>query len=157
MSKLFKIADLFYLLLIGIGVGCIIACGVFVAPVIFKINEFIPTFSQTESGLVMGKIFVKLNYFLMLLAIIIAIYETIGFLTAKFNKNYTRLWIILGAFNIILIYLFAFYYTPFILDKNNIESEVFVTMHEQSVLVFKVLMLSLSILFIWRSYKIHVD
>ncbi len=157
MSRFFKIADLFYLLLIGVGVGCIVACGVFVAPIVFKIGDFITNFSQAESGIVMGKIFVRLNYFLIILAIVIAIYEILCFSGSKFSQYYSKLWLILGLFNIVLICLFVFYYTPFILDTNNLQSEDFVTMHSQSVLVFKILMFSLSVLFVWRAYKAHVD
>ncbi len=155
--KYLRIFDSFYLLLLGVGIGGIIACGAFAAPVVFKINEFIPAFSQSESGLIMGKIFVRLNAYLVFLMVVIAIYESIGLLTCnlKINSIYSKFWFLLGVFNITLIILFVYYYTPFILKPQNILSDEFVTMHKQSVLVFQALMFGLSLLFIWRAYALH--
>ena len=157
MTRYMRIFDSFYLLLLGVGVGGIIACGAFAAPIIFNIDEFIPTFSKMDSGLVMGKIFVRLNAYLMFLAIIMALYEGFGFFAKilKLDILYSNFWLILGVFNIVLIALFVYYYTPFILDIQNLLSENFASMHEQSVWVFKALMFGLSVLLIWRAYLLH--
>ena len=67
MVKFFRIADVFYLLLLGIGIGGIIACGAFAAPVVFKIESFLPHITQYESGMIMGRIFMRLNVYLQIL------------------------------------------------------------------------------------------
>ncbi|MDY5185888.1 DUF4149 domain-containing protein [Helicobacter trogontum] len=157
MARYMRIFDSFYLLLLGVGVGGIIACGAFSAPIIFNIDRFIPSFSKMDSGLVMGKIFVRLNVYLVFLAIIIALYESFSFFARilKLKIVYSNFWPILGVLNIILIALFVYYYTPFILDIQNLSSDKFLSMHEQSVWVFKALMFTLSALFIWRLYLLH--
>lgn len=157
MQRYLRILDSFYLLLLGVGVGGIVACGTFAAPVIFHIGDFIEGITQSESGLIMGRIFVRLNTYLLFLVVIMAAYEGLGvvcYLTKK-EVRYMRAWAVLGVCNIALILLFAYYYTPFILDPQNLASEHFQSMHEQSVWVFKLLMLGLSILFIWRGYALH--
>ena len=157
MKRYILVFDSFYLLLLGVGIGGIIACGAFAAPIIFNIDEFIPTFSKMNSGLIMGKIFMRLNAYLTFLAIIMLMYEGFSFFAKilKLDILYSIFWLILGVFNITLIALFVYYYTPFILNTQNLLSDDFANMHEQSVLVFKALMFGLSVLFIWRAYLLH--
>lgn len=157
MVKYLRLVDSFYLLLLGVGIGGIIACGAFAAPVVFGIHDFMPMITQSDSGIIMGKIFMRLNAYLVFLMIIIGLYEGFGFLSnvKKINLVYTKFWLLLGVCSIILIALFAFYYTPFILDSKNLFSENFDAMHKQSVWVFKALMFCLSVLFIWRIYMLH--
>lgn len=155
--RFLHLVDCFYLLLLGVGVGGIIACGAFAAPVVFSIHEFIPVITQGDSGMIMGRIFVKLNSYLIFLMMVMVLYEGFGFVShlAKMNPIYTKFWFVLGVGSIVLIALFAFYYTPFILDPQNLLSDNFDAMHKQSVWVFKALMGCLSILFIWRVYVLH--
>lgn len=151
--RLIRIVDCFYLLLLGIGIGAIIACGVFVAPVIFKqVNEVIPNITNAESGIIMGKIFLRLNFYLQVFLVVMVVYEIISLV---YNRLYCKIWTVLVFINAICIGLFVWYYTPFILDKNNLASDNFVVMHTQSVWVFKILMISMSILFVWRIYRIY--
>lgn len=157
MIRYLRLFDSFYLLLLGVGVGGIIACGAFAAPVVFGIHDFMPIVTQSDSGIIMGKIFMRLNAYLVFLMIVIALYEGVGFLSfiEKINPIYVKFWLLLGICSIALIALFAFYYTPFMLDPQNLFSENFDSMHKQSVWVFKALMFCLSVLFIWRAYILH--
>ena len=86
-----------------------------------------------------------------------ALYEGFSFFAKilKLDILYSNFWLILGVFNIVLIALFVYYYTPFILDTQNLLSDNFASMHEQSVWVFKALMFGLSVLLIWRAYLLH--
>lgn len=157
MVRYLRLVDSFYLLLLGVGIGGIIACGAFAAPVVFSIHDFMPMITQSDSGVIMGRIFMRLNAYLVFLMIVIGLYEGFGFLSniEKINPIYTKFWLLLGIFSITLIALFAFYYTPFILDPQNLFSDNFDSMHKQSVWVFKALMFCLSVLFIWRVYILH--
>ncbi|RDU58835.1 DUF4149 domain-containing protein [Helicobacter sp. MIT 14-3879] len=157
MQRAIRIMDSLYLLFLSIGIGGIIACGAFAAPIIFHAQDFISQevanlFTNTDSGQIMGQIFLRLNGYLLILLVIIVVYEL---LSLKFNPNYSKVWLILGLISAVCIVLFAWYYTPFILNKENLQSDNFHSMHEQSVWVFKILTMSLSILLVWRGYKLH--
>lgn len=153
--KTFRVLDSVYLWLLGIGVGCIVACGMFAAPVVFKASSFIPDFSIADSGLIMGNIFLKCNAFFNVLAVVIIIYEVISLAVSKrfAHSNQRRLWFVLGGISVIMIFLFTLYYTPFIMDAQstgNLGTPEFDSMHKQSEYAFKILLVSLSALMIWR-------
>lgn len=162
--RLLRIIDCFYLLLLGIGIGGIIACGAFAAPVVFtQIHEVLPDITQAQSGLIMGKIFMRLNVYLKILLFVMVIYEIFSLLYNYFKfsfHSYYKMWsvsafiLVLTLINAVCIGLFVWYYTPFILDVNNLIKDNFVAMHTQSVWVFKILMVSMSILFIWRIFRL---
>ncbi len=154
MVKFFRIADVFYLLLLGIGIGGIIACGAFAAPVVFKIESFLPHITQYESGMIMGRIFMRLNVYLQILFVVIACYEIIS---AILRQQYRKVWLIIGGINILCIALFVWYYTPFILNVENLASDNFSSMHAQSVWIFKILMFGLAIAFVWRAYSLRTE
>lgn len=153
--KTFRVLDSVYLWLLGIGVGCIVACGMFAAPIIFKASNLIPALSVSDSGLIMGNIFLKCNAFFNILAVVIIVYEAISFSLCKAfaHSNQRRLWFVLGGISVIMIFLFTLYYTPFIMDAQsagNLGTPEFDSMHKQSEYTFKILLVSLSALMIWR-------
>lgn len=157
--KLFKIqlfASFFYLFLLGLGVGAMICAGVFSAPAIFRASSIVEGLEITlfQSGVLMTSIFVKLNFLLVALGVIIFIYEIFSFFKYK-----NKLSVLFGAISIVLIYLFAFYYTPFVIDtqklgEDGIATLIFDKIHKESVLVFKALLLCLFALFIANVFKI---
>lgn len=153
MSKFFRIAEPIYLLLLGVGIGAIIACGAFAAPVVFHMKDFIEGTTQFDSGIVMGKIFMRLNAYLRILFIVICIYEILSFLFLRRVGVYSIFWLILAIINATCIALFVWYYSPFLNDINSLADSDFTKIHSQSVLIFKILMASLSITFIWRVYN----
>ena len=152
MDKFFRVFEPFYLLMLGIGVGGIVACGAFAAPVVFNMKDIVAGTSVLDSGVVMSMIFMRLNGFLQGLLALIAVYEIASFIFLRRSDRYSILWLILGVLSVIFISLFVWYYTPFIANIENLASENFKSMHEQSVVVFKALMASLSVLFIFRIY-----
>lgn len=154
LSQTFHTLDAIYILLLSIGVGCIMTSA-FAASVIFKASSFVPHLSISDSGAIMGQIFLKCNSYFNFLAIAIIIYEIASFLFVRHfaNSKQRRFWLLLGGINVILIFLFTLYYTPYILDAQHSElvgSAAFESMHKQSEMVFKILLFSLSIAALWR-------
>ncbi|MDE5603536.1 MAG: DUF4149 domain-containing protein [Helicobacter sp.] len=159
MQYLFKLHPYFlalYLLLIGVCLGATLASGAFVTSSIFRAAEIVKNLEITtfQSGILMTSIFLKLNFLLNILALYIIIYEILAL--SIYRKKITPL---LGLINVILIFLFTLYYTPFIVEAQSLGeesfySETFATMHYQSVLIFKALMISLFILFIYRLLRV---
>lgn len=157
MQRAFKIIDCIYLLLLGVGVGAIIACGAFTAPIVFNMASFTSQeasqiLTVADSGQVMGQIFLRLNTYLIILLVLMPAYEIASLV---YRPQYPKLWLLLALFAAGGIGLFAWFYTPFILDASNLESENFDSMHKQSVWVFQAIMISLSLLFIGRAYSLH--
>ncbi len=108
LYKTFRILDSVYGLMLGIGVGCIVACA-FAAATIFGASSFLPELSIGDSGLLMGKIFEKCNVYFNVLALVIIIYELATFFTARLFSNSTQrqLWLLLGGINVILCLITA--------------------------------------------------
>lgn len=156
MKKFTRVFEPIYLLLLGVGVGAIIACGAFAAPVVFKMGEHLgmSDITQFEGGIIMGKIFMRLNSYLQILLVVIAFYELFSFLFLRKSGAYSVFWLLLGVISIVCIALFVWYYSPFLLDsKNLVNREDFMELHTQSRLISQILIVSLSILFVWRAYK----
>lgn len=156
-NNFFRIIDSLYLLLLGIGIGGIIACGMFAAPVIFHATDFISqdaanVFDTADSGQIMGNIFLRLNYYLQVLLVAIILYELFS---SFYASRLGKIWLLFAILNVACIALFVWHYTPFILDSNSLQSDNFESMHSQSVLVFKILLISLIIVFIGRAYKLR--
>ena len=158
MKLLFKLKTYFYALymfLIAVAVGALVACGAFSAPSIFRAANIVDglDISILQSGILMTSIFVKLNVLLNIVAIFVIIYEI---LALRVYKDIFAT--ILGFISVVLIFLFTMYYTPYMLEsqllgESGITNSAFNNMHNQSVLVFKVLMVTLSVLFIYRFLK----
>lgn len=143
-----RILDAIYIFLLSIGVGCIMTAA-FSAATIFTMSE------PEAGGAIMGQIFLKCNAYFNILAIVIIIYELISFVFAKAfqNVNQRRLWLLLGGINVICIFLFTLYYTPYILDaqaQGLTHTDAFYAMHKQSEIVFKILLFTLAASALWR-------
>lgn len=151
MAKIFALLHPIYVLLLGIGVGALIATGALSAPVVFSMSSLLDGMHITreQSGIVMGQIFVRLNYMLVALLIIMAIYEILSLIA---NSAYGKICFVLLLINAVCIVLFVFYYTPFILDPQNLVKDNFDSMHEGSVIVFKILTFGLGFSFLFHVY-----
>lgn len=152
--KVFQTLDAIYIFLLSIGVGCIICAG-FSAATIFRAADFVPDLTRSDSGLIIGLIFIKCNYLFNFLAAVIIIYElTSSYFTRYFSHaKHRKIWLLLGGVNVILIFLFTLYYTPYIMEAqalNTIDTKAFDSMHKQSELVFKILLITLSASALWR-------
>ncbi len=148
-----------YLLIIGVGIGAIMATGAISAPVIFNSDSIIPELGITkfDMGQIMSAIFSRLNIFLNIIAIIILVYELLNF-NLNNKKDYFALFI--NAINVILIFLFTFYYTGAILAAQAqgaaaTATPEFDSLHHQSELVFKTLLIMLSVSFVWNAIKLY--
>lgn len=145
-----------YLWVVGATIGAIIACGIFVAPVIFKAYSFLPDLgiTQYDSGILMTQVFLKLNNFLNFAGIVILIYELLAF---NFSNKTNFIPLVINAINIVLIFLFTFYYTPNIIKAqaqgaSATATPEFASLHAQSEWVFKVLLVLLSVSFAYRIF-----
>lgn len=143
-----------YLWLVGLCIGAMVACGAFVAPIIFNAYTYLPDVSitQYDSGILMTQVFLKLNWLLNFSAIMIIIYELLDF-KASFRPSFFLLG--LNILNVILIFIFTLYYTPHILSAQNMGAAYtatpeFENLHSQSEFLFKILLVTLSISFLWR-------
>lgn len=154
-SKIYSVFSAFYLLLIAINIGLILASA-FSAPVIFRASSLVEGLEITlfQSGILMTHIFTKINFLLNALAIFIVIYEIIALQTTR-----QKLTPLLGFINAILILLFTLYYTPYIIEAQKIGETAIATlefdqMHKQSELVFKTLLFTLIALFFARFFSL---
>lgn len=99
----------------------------------------------------MGKIFENLNIVLFIVAGGIIIFE---FIIAKMLRDSNIIIALSAGISLIMIFLFALYYTPYILSAPDTQSLEFQSMHAQSVVVFDILLVSLCALFVSKFLKI---
>jgi hypothetical protein len=144
-----------YVLMIGIVSGAVLTLGVFVAPVIFVPVPVLGdgVLSHFQSGLLMSHIFVRFNYLLDFLALFIIFYEFKAF----FSLDRDKFSFFVSILSVYCIGLFTLYYTPYILKAQTIgekaiASSAFENMHKGSELDFKILLVSLAVLFVRRVY-----
>jgi hypothetical protein len=145
-----------YMLLLGVGVGGVFALGVFVAPVVFNANLYInePTMTLLDSGMIMSEVFYRFGMFLNLIALIIIAYE--GYRAYSEKISFTP--ILFSLISIICIGVFTLYFTPYILEAQNlgiegVSTEEFARIHKLAELDFKILLASLIGLFGYRALK----
>ncbi len=150
---LLPLAQTLYLWVLGVTIGAIIALGVFGAPVIFKAWFYLPDLPLTKfhSGILMTQIFVKFGYLLNFTAFFIIAYEILAFKLGVSRPPF----LLFGGLSVIGIFLFTLYYTPYIIEAQKLGEEAtgssaFASMHIQSEWVFKLLLLTLSLLFFSR-------
>ncbi|CRF40890.1 DUF4149 domain-containing protein [Helicobacter ailurogastricus] len=133
------------LLALGVGVGMVLFSGACVAPILFKTPEIL---DPHNAGVLMGRIFVRGNYLLNVLAGVLVLDALVLWAVHKSGLLFFHL---AGA---ALIGLFSFYYTPYILNAqatNTTTSPQFLAMHAQSETLFKALLVLLCLSFIWRA------
>lgn len=150
-TRILRVLDSLYLLLLGVSVGAIIACS-FSAPIIFKAGVILDmSITQAQSGVLMGRIFENLNVVLFIAAVGIIIFE---FILAKIFRTSNVIIVLSAGISLIMIFLFTLYYTPYILSAPDTQSSEFKSMHAQSVIVFDILLLSLCVLFVSKILKL---
>ncbi|RAX54971.1 hypothetical protein CCY99_02195 [Helicobacter sp. 16-1353] len=154
-SKVFiNSINAFYNWILGLSIGAIIASGAFVAPVIFRASNFGVELDLAQSGILMTAIFLKLNALLLFVAFIIAVYEIFSLRLSSHTRIQKAILFVSGGISVVCILLFALYYTPFILESQElgtIATSEFNAMHKQSEFVFNVLFFALSINLIYRN------
>ena len=150
-----KWIDIVYLMLLGIGLGVVLTLGAFVAPVVFHINDYVGAqlLSHYQMGLVMTAIFLKANYYLNFLAIVIILKEGYAY------KSFDRDWLVIPSAGtaLLMIFLFTLYYTKQIvsmqaLGESIVSNPTFQSLHKASEIDFGLLGLSLILLLGRRLY-----
>lgn len=148
----FRGIDSAYLLLLGVCVGAMVACGMMSAPIIFRAGEILSMpISVEQSGILMGLIFQKLSILLYIVGIIIFVFELFA---ARLFRTSGVLVMLSAGVSIMMILLFNLYYMPYILNVTDTQAPEFESMHAQSVIVFKILVVSLATLFVAKSFKL---
>lgn len=147
---------------LGAVIGGILACGVLSAPVIFSASQYLATLGITDmtryaSGILMTEIFVRFGYVLNAMAIFILIYELLVF---NISSKKSLFLLGVGILSVVLIFLFTMYYMPLIVSAQqegaaSTATEEFESIHTQSEIVFKILLLTLSASFLWRVYVLR--
>ena len=149
-----------YLAMLGIAIGVEIAAGAFIAPVIFFPQKYLGdgVLSHFQSGILMTQVFLKTNMLLSIVALYSLIFEITSWVKKNKNDIFSTICALLGVG---LSAVFVFYHTPFIVEAQAqgalaTATEAFNTMHKQSEVVMKSLMvIQLSLLFrrVWLIQK----
>ncbi len=144
-------ADVVYLLMLGMTLGGVLVLGIFTAPVIFHGSGL----EHYDAGVVMAEIFRRFTYWLYAALFAIVIYE--GFQYKQFKRD--RVAIGATLMSLFSILLFNGVYTPKILEMQQqgaqmTQSEAFANLHTASEIDFKLLALALVVLFVRRYYLI---
>ncbi|AFI05475.1 DUF4149 domain-containing protein [Helicobacter cetorum] len=144
-----------YLLVLGILGGSLVVLGAVVAPIVFKAPSILPELNMTifESGKLMTQIFVRFNFFLETIGFIVLMYEIVSFVWGRKSLAQVALGLTIGGLSL----LFVFYYTPYILNAQQlgevaVKSDEFARLHSQSEWLFKELFILVCVLFFWRLF-----
>lgn len=147
--------DTLYVLSIAMTAGAVLVLGVFVAAVVFHSEMFLslPLLSRYEEGKIMGEIFRRFSYWGYFMAAVIALYEASRYKMMQIDK--VSVLSAIGSIGTLL--LFSAVYTPKILEYQSQGEAVmmdqgFEALHKASEIDFKILLATLLILFVRRTY-----
>ena len=152
MSKIIYV-DFSYLILLAASFGGVIVLGAFVAPVIFHTDRILVDMliDNYNAGIIMGEIFYRFSYWIYFLAFFIGMYEIVKY------KQGCRDSIVLASAGITIFtsLMFSAVYAPQILQMQALgveatQSETFDNIHFASELDFKILAVSVIVLFVRR-------
>ncbi|MCX6052081.1 MAG: DUF4149 domain-containing protein [Campylobacterales bacterium] len=152
-------ADFSYLILIAATFGAVMVLGAVVAPTIFHSDRILidVTLNKYNSGIIMGAVFHKFSYWLYVVAIAVGLYEAVWY------KMGQRDAIAFGSAASVLFssLMFSAVYAPKILVMQGLgmeatQSDTFANIHMASELDFKILALSLLVLFIRRLMLLRI-
>ncbi|WP_107708770.1 DUF4149 domain-containing protein [Campylobacter concisus] len=148
-----------YFLLLAVLIGAELTLGILVAPVIFFPQSIIGDGVLTHfmGGQMMTKIFLKFNYILLFISIVIMISELFD-LRKKLIFSLKFSMLMLAFLNLALAFSFVFFFTPFIVYAQNLgvdatQTAEFAKMHSASEYVMKI-MLVLQIILFFVKFKI---
>jgi len=139
--------------------GAVVVLGAFTAPVIFSADKLLSdvALGSYNSGIIMSEIFSRFSYWVYVLAFFTAFYELVMY------KNGERDAIIFGsAISVVFSSLmFSGVYVPKIISMQRLgveatQSDTFSSVHIASEFGFKILAISLLILFIRRLMLLRI-
>ena len=145
--------DFSYLILLAASFGAVIVLGAFVAPVVFHTDKILHTLvvDNYNAGIIMGEVFHRFSYWVYFLAFGIASYEL-----ASYKMGQRDTYVFVSAVSAVFSSLmFSAVYSPKILEMQSFgaeatQSDTFANVHYASELDFKILAISLLVLFIRR-------
>lgn len=144
-----------YMLLLGLVIGIEVSVGVLVAPVIFFPAPLIGegVLSHFQSGLMMTQIFLRFDAILFIITMFGFFYEVVVFVQKK-----DILAFVLAALVVLFAAAFIFYYTPAVIEMQKLgeaitQSSDFASIHKQSEICLKALMVVQIALFFRRFFK----
>lgn len=143
-----------YLFLLAAIVGVELSVGVFLAPTLFHANDILGEvlLTRLQSGLLMSSVFIKFNYCLLVVAVLAALMESVGFFKEKagFKKRFSKL--MLALIILVLSLLFIFYFSSYILEAakegmKGVNMGEFEKMHKASEYTLKIILIAQIFLF----------
>ncbi|QOY53888.1 DUF4149 domain-containing protein [Candidatus Sulfurimonas marisnigri] len=145
--------DFSYFIILAATFGAIMVLGPIVAPVVFHSNEILigVTLDKYNSGIIMGEIFHRFSYWVYALAFYVFVYEALLYKSGKRDT----IALISAATVIFSSIMFSAVYAPKILAMQALgmeatQSDTFANIHFASELDFKILAISLILLFVRR-------
>jgi len=153
-------ADFSYLLTLAASFGGVLVLGALVAPVVFHADS-LPVnilIDKYNAGIVMAEIFHRYSYWLYFVAFFVLIYEVIQYKTAKRDA------VIMASSSLVVFaaLMFSVVYAPKILSMQALGheatlSDTFLHIHLAAEIDFKLLAISLAVLFIRRLMLLKID
>lgn len=153
-------ADFSYLFVLAATFGGVVVLGALVAPVVFHTDQLLAGFllDRYNAGIVMAEIFHRFSYWLYIVAIFVFFYELVQY------KNGKRDAIIFASAGMVLFasLMFSVVYAPKILAMQALgieatQSDTFHNIHLASEIDFKLLAISLLVLFIRRLMLLKIS
>lgn len=145
--------DFTYLIILAATFGAIIVLGAVVAPTVFHTDKILNAvfLDNYNAGVIMGEIFHRFSYWIYFLAFVVALYEMIMFKKGQRDS-------VIFASTVTVLFsslMFSAVYSPKImsmqlLGREATQSDTFANVHIASELDFKLLAISLLVLFIRR-------
>lgn len=145
--------DFSYLVILASTYGAVMVLGMLVAPVIFNTNDITValTIDKYNAGIIMGEIFHRFSYWTYVLGFIVLAYEGIMYKLGQRDKYlfFSATLVVFSSF------MFSAVYSPRIIEMQTMgaeatQSDTFASLHLASEIDFKVLALSLVVLFVRR-------
>jgi len=146
-------ADFGYLIILASTFGAVLVLGAFVAPVVFHTDKILSGIlvDNYNAGIIMGEIFHRFSYWVYLVILYVFIYESAIYKTGERDaiSFASALTVLFSGL------MFSAVYSPKILAMQALgagatKSDMFHNLHIASELDFKILALSLIILFVRR-------
>ena len=145
--------DFSYLVILAASFGAVIVLGAVVAPVVFHTDRILVDMlmDHYNAGIIMGEIFHRFSYWVYFIAVAVILYEAALYKTGKRDA------IAFGAATTVIFssMMFSGVYAPHILamqalGREATQSDTFENIHIASELDFKILAISLLVLFVRR-------
>jgi len=158
MSKKIYI-DFGYLILLAATFGAVIVLGAFVAPVVFHTDKILVDMliDNYNAGIIMSEIFHRFSYWIYFITLAVVLYEVSIYKTGQRDA------IIFGSAITVIFssLMFSAVYSPKILAMQALgteatKSDTFANIHIASEIDFKILAVSLLVLFVRRLMLLRV-